>query len=179
MTAPNKRAYSEESRAKMRDAALARFGRDADLAHERVRSVLLTIQEEISNNGGIYPNNKGAVSMAEVARRAHIHPFTFHKPRYLELGKEVRAWLNTLKQGSVVGRMRVRKELGTRVLEWKQLYEDLLEAHRISETDLAHAQARLDEVSKENAEMRRILANHASLKVVPLHKRPNDDSSKR
>ena len=170
----DKRAYSDEARSKMREAALLRYGRDAELAHERVRGVLRTIQEEIAANGGTYPNNKGAVSMAEVARRAQIHPFTFHKPRYQKLGKEVKAWLVTLKQGSIVGRLRVRKELGTRVLEWKELYEDLLEAHRISETDLAHAEARLDEVSKENAALRQALASRAPLKVVPPQRKKTE-----
>ena len=169
-----KRAYSEEVRSKMREAALARFGRNAQLAHERVRGVLRAIQEEMAANGGIYPNNKGAVSMAEVARRAQIHPFTFHKPRYQELADEVKAWLETLKQGSIVGRLRVRKELGTRVQEWKKLYEDLLETHRLSETDLAHAEARLDEVSKENAQLRQALASQAGPKVVALVRKKKD-----
>jgi hypothetical protein len=163
-----KRTYSADARERMRAAALARYDNDAEQAHERVRAVMKTIQTEMAGNEGIYPKNKGAVSMAEVARRAHIHPFTFHKPRYQDLGKEVKAWLETLKQGAVVGRGRVRKELGTRVQEWKKLYEDLLETHRISETDLAHAQARLEEVLKENEQLRQRVASDAALKVVPL-----------
>lgn len=163
-----KRTYSADAIERMRAAALARYDSEAEQAHERVRAVMKTIQKEMAGNEGIYPNNKGAVSMAEVARRAQIHPFTFHKPRYLELGKEVKAWLQTLKQGGVVGRGRVRKELGTRVQEWKKLYEDLLETHRISETDLEHAQARLKEVLQENDQLRQRVAEQATLKVVPL-----------
>lgn len=163
-----KRTYSADAIERMRAAALARYDSEAEQAHERVRAVMKTIQKEMAGNEGIYPNNKGAVSMAEVARRAQIHPFTFHKPRYLELGKEVKAWLETLKQGGVVGRGRVRKELGTRVQEWKKLYEDLLETHRISETDLEHAQARLKEVLQENDHLRQRVAEQAALKVVPL-----------
>jgi hypothetical protein len=163
-----KRTYSADAIERMRTAALARYDSEAQQAHERVRTVMKTIQTEMAGNEGIYPNNKGAVSMAEVARRAQIHPFTFHKPRYQDLGKEVKTWLETLKQGSVVGRGRVRKELGTRVQEWKKLYEDLLETHRISETDLAHAEARLEEVLKENDQLRQKVASDAALKVVPL-----------
>jgi len=133
-----------------------------------------TIQKEMAANEGIYPHNKGAVSMAEVARRAGIHPFTFHKPRYLELGKEVKAWLETLKQGTVVGRGRVRKELGTRVQEWRRLYEDLLEVHRISETDREYAEARLKEALLENEQLRQLLADQATLKVVPIRQKKAD-----
>lgn len=127
-----------------------------------------TIQTEMTNNGGIYPNNKGGVSMAEVARRAEIHPLTFHKPRYKELGKEVGAWLQALKEGAVVGRGRVRKTLSTIKEEWKTLYMDLLEAHRISETDREYAETRLKEVLQENELLRQRLADLGPLTVVPM-----------
>lgn len=167
-----KRTYSADSVERMRAAALARYDAQAAQSHERVRQIMRTIQKEMAANEGIYPHNKGAVSMAEVARRADIHPFTFHKPRYLELSKEVKAWLETLKQGAVLGRGRVRKELGTRVQEWKRLYEDLLEAHRISETDREYAEARLKEVLLENEQLRQRLSEQGTLKVVPI--RPNN-----
>ncbi|WP_155631426.1 hypothetical protein [Burkholderia cepacia] len=164
----NNRTVSEEARERMRAAALARYDSNAQQAHERVRAVMKTIQVEMASNQGIYPHNKGAVSLAEVARRAEIHPFTFHKPRYVELVKEVRQWLETLKQRTIVGRTRVRKELGARIHEWTQLYEDLRETHRITETDLAFANARLDEALRENEELRQRMANLTKHKVAPL-----------
>lgn len=163
-----KRTYSDESRERMRAAALARSDTNAEATRERVRAVMTTIQEEMAANEGIYPHNKGAVSQAEVARRAEIHPNTFHKTRYVELGEEVKGWLDTLKQGTVVGRMRVRKELGTRVQEWKQLYEDLRETHRVTETDLAHANELLKEAQRENEELRRRVSELTKQKVLPL-----------
>ena len=38
----------------------------------RVREAMVTIQKEMAANNGIYPENGGAVSMNEVARRAKI-----------------------------------------------------------------------------------------------------------
>lgn len=166
-----KRTYSPESKERMRVAALARYDAGAEQIHERVRAMMKTIQIEMAGNGGIYPNNKGAVSMAEVARRSEINPTTFYKDRYRELGKEVDGWMITLKEGSVIGRVRVRKELGTRVQEWKELYEDLLATHRLSETDLAHTQELLKEALKENEQLRSRLSEQAALKIVPI--RPN------
>lgn len=133
--------------------------------------MMKTIQLEMAGNAGIYPHNKGAVSMAEVARRSLIHPITFHKERYRKLGEEVKVWLETLKQGSVIGRVRVRKELGSRVQEWKELYDDLLATHRLSETDLAHAEALLKEARREIEQLRSRLSEQAALKIVPI--RPN------
>ncbi|MBF3380603.1 hypothetical protein [Burkholderia pseudomallei] len=163
-----KRTYSDESRERMRTSALARYDTNAEATHERVRAVMKAIQEEMAANEGIYPHNKGAVSQAEVARRAEIHPNTLHKTRYVLLGEEVKDWLDTLKQGTVVGRMRVRKELGTRVQEWKQLYEDLRETHRITETDLAHANELLKEARRENEELRARVSELTKQKVLPL-----------
>lgn len=166
--------YSPEAIERMRAGALARYDAQAEAAHERVRAVMLTIQKEMADNDGIYPHNKGAVSKAEVARRAEIHPFTFHKPRYRDLGQEVDDWLDKLKEGAVVGRGRVRKELGVRVLEWKQLYEDLLEQHRISETDREHAEAQLKEALQENRSLREQLVAQSTLKVVPIRPKKGD-----
>lgn len=163
-----KRTHSDESRERMRAAALARSDSKAEQIHEHVRDLLKEIQKEMAANQGIYPQNGGALSMAEVARRAEIHPNTFHKSRYVELAKEVKEWLKTVRQGATVGRMRVRKELGTRVQEWKQLYEDLLETHRITETDLDVAEAKLEEVLKENEKLRQRLADLSEHKVVKL-----------
>ncbi|CBJ39322.1 conserved protein of unknown function [Ralstonia solanacearum CMR15] len=163
-----KRTYSEESRERMRAAALARHTSNAQDIHERVRAVMKAIQEEMAANQGIYPHNQGAVSLAEVARRAEIHPVTFHKKRYVDLVEEVKEWLEILKQGAVVGRMRVRKALGTRIQEWKQLYEDLLDSHRLAETDLAYAEARLDEVLVENEKLQQRVDDLTKQKVVQL-----------
>lgn len=165
---PPKRTYSDESRELMRDAALARGNKAAEQTFLRVRAIMTEVQQEMAGNEGIYPHNKGALSLAEIARRAGIHPFTFHKPRYQDLSEEVKLWLQALKQKTVVGRVRVRKEMGVRVQEWKELYDDLLETHRITETDLAYAQSRLDEVTKENEQLRLQLGDAAKLRVVPL-----------
>ncbi|AOE88468.1 hypothetical protein GO283_03158 [Ralstonia solanacearum] len=166
--ASDKPGLSEDARGRMRTAALARYDRAAQQTHERVRAMLQTITKEMEANQGIYPHNKGALSLAEIGRRAGIHPLTFHKPRYIAIRKEVQAWLETLKQEAVVGRTRARKALATRAQEWKQLYEDLLQAHRISETDLALAEARLEEALLENEKLRQRIAAITAQKVVSL-----------
>jgi len=87
--------FSEASQDKMRAAALARNNMQA--IFDRVHVVMKTIQMEIAANNGIYPHNKGVVSLAEVARRAGIHPATLHNQRYIGLTREVKHWLKTLK----------------------------------------------------------------------------------
>ncbi len=93
-----KRTHSDELRERMRAVALACSDSNAEQTMTRVRDLMTTIQKEMAANEGIYPHNKGAVSLAEVARRAGIYPSTFHKGRYVELAEEVKQWLVTLKQ---------------------------------------------------------------------------------
>lgn len=163
-----KRSSTEQSRERMRQAALSRYDSNAEETHKRVRAIMRAIQEEMDANAGIYPLNKGAVSLAEVARRAGIHPVTFHKERHVELASEVRLWLETLRKGATIGRVRVRKELSTRVQEWKQLYESLRETHRLTETDLAYANARLQETMTQNGVLHERIAELSKRQVLPL-----------
>lgn len=166
---PPKFIRTDEARERMRIAAKVRHDANTQQAYKRVREVMQLIQQEMAANQGIYPQNKGAVSLAEVARRADMHPVTFHKPNYQNfIDNEVKPWLEGLKSRALVGTKRVHKELGTRVQEWKQLYNDLLESHQISETDLAHANIRIKELESENNELRRKLSEATSLKVVSM-----------
>lgn len=164
----HKRVISEQSREQMRQSALSRYDRNAEEIYTRVRKMMHTIQAEIDTNEGIYPHNRGSVSLAEVARRAQMHPVTFHKKRYIELAGEVKHWLEKLHQGSVIGPVRIRKELGSRVQQWKQLYESLREAHRLTETDLAHAEARLQDLLKKNLLLQERIAELLRHKILPL-----------
>jgi len=158
----------------MSDAKLALYDVEAQARIDRTRAMMKTIQEEMAANGGIYPQNKGAVSAAEVARRCSYHPGTLHKERYDGLRQELQDWIDALKGVGVVGRMRVRKELAQRADEWKELYESLVEVHRVTETDLMHEQARVRELEGELGRLREHLTQHGELKVVPVRPTPKD-----
>lgn len=174
MNSPTKRTpASDEARKRMSDAKLARYGSEAQARIETTRAMMKTIQEEMAANGGIYPHNKGAVSAAEVARRCSYHPGTLHKERYDDLRKELQEWLDALKGVGVVGRTRVRKELAQRADEWKELYENLVEVHRVTETDLMQEQARVRELEEELGRLRLLLKQSSDLKVAPI--RPKKD----
>lgn len=150
---PAKSKRTDETRQKMRNAAVVRHTINAERIRERVILVLDAIEKEISENHGIYPSNKGTLSLAEVARRAGIHPLTFHKPKYQELTERVREWLHGINTKPELKAKNVRKGLHARVEEWKQLYYDLLESHRISETDLSNAE---DALKNAHAEIDRL-----------------------
>lgn len=175
MSSPSKRRpTSDEARKRMSDAKLALYDAEAQARIEKTRDMMKTIQEEMAANAGIYPKNKGAVSAAEVARRCSYHPGTLHKERYDGLRQELQDWIEALKGVGVVGRTRVRKELAQRASEWKELYESLVEVHRVTETDLMQEQARVRELEKELGRLRELLSQRGELKVVAIRPPPKD-----
>jgi cell shape-determining protein MreC len=113
--------------------------------------------------------------MNEVARRAGIHPTTFFSEAQRELGREVKAWVDSLKMGQVVGRMRVRRELAKRVEDWRTLYDSLADSHHKTELDLQQAQAERDHavseaeaLRQENEQLKRLLDAATGNKVTAL-----------
>ena len=158
----------------MSDSKLALYDAEAQARIQQTQAMMKTIKEEMAANGGIYPHNKGAVSAAEVARRCGYHPGTLHKQRYNDLREELQNWIDALKGIGVVGRTRVRKELAQRADEWKELYNSLVEVHRVLGTDLIQTQARVVEMEQELTRLRELLGQRGELKVVPIRPTQGD-----
>lgn len=144
----------------------------------RVRQAMVTINKEMAANNGIYPNNGGAVSMNEVARRAEISETTLFSPKQKELGKNVKAWLESLKKKEIVGRKNVQRSVFERSENWRNKYLALQDAHIATELDLQDAKVQLQDAHKafsklkENYEalLEQMHAGSAS-KLIPLPKR--------
>lgn len=143
----------------------------------RVREAMVTIQKEMAANKGIYPENGGAVSMNEVARRANISETTLFSPKQKELGKNVKAWVESLKKTEIVGRKNVQRTVFERSEDWRNKYLDLQDAHIATELDLQDAKVQLqyaqktsDDLSKKyEALLEQMRAGSAS-KITPFQK---------
>lgn len=119
----------------------------------KVREAMVIIQKEMAANNGIYPENGGAVSMNEVARRANISETTLFSPKQKELGKNVKAWVESLKKKEVVGRMRVRRTVFERSEDWRKKYLALQDTHIATELDLQDAKVQLQDAQKSLADL--------------------------
>ncbi|MDQ0140970.1 hypothetical protein [Cupriavidus necator] len=166
---------SDSTRALIRERALERGQQRSAEVERRVREAMQTIEAEIDANDGIYPHNKGALSSAELARRADVHPTTFFSPKQRALGDEVKQWLEGIKARKVVGRGPVRRELATRIADWSRLFEGLAQSHRDTELELQQTQAELaqtrEDLAKlqhENDHLKKLLSAAGNKKVVPL-----------
>jgi len=172
------RKRSETTRELIRAKALERGQQRSAEIRSRVLAAMATIEQEMAANEGIYPHNGGAVSAAEVARRAEVHTTTFHSPKQRELGEEVRDWLEGLKKRHTISVATVKRSLAERISDWKELYEGLAQSHRDTELQLQQTEAELEQmraqlaaVSGERDTLREQLAKASGGAVVPLRPR--------
>lgn len=114
---------------------------------EAVDRAMRSIVEDMKANEGIYPHNGGAVSMAELARRAGINESSFYKKQNAELKNDAGLWLQQLQRKETVGRKRVRKHLKDVARDWKGRYE-AIDSHNI----VTHL--KLQQLEAENLRLR-------------------------
>jgi hypothetical protein len=174
-TGQKRSTRSPETRALMSESAKKLGKMRSDGVRERVQKAMLEIEHEMVDNEGIYPHNKGAVSAAEVARRADVHQTTFFSPNQAELGSEVRTWLKRIKQGKIVGRGRVHRAMADRVSDWKKIYNGLAQSHRDTELELQQTQAdlgkahdQIQQLKAENDQLRKMLQTTGAAKLLSL-----------
>jgi len=172
------RLITEETRQRMKEAARLRGQAKSAVLDSKVRATMTSIVEEMAANNGIYPQNGGAISINEVARRAEIDESTLYTKAQSALREDVKEWIRSLKAKEVVGRTRVRKQLAERMEDWKVLYELLETSHRTTELELQQAQADLSAAVREteslkidNASLKKMLDISTASKVTTLKSR--------
>lgn len=172
-SSPRKRADS--TRELIRAKALVSGQRRSADIRSRVEAAMATIVQEIASNDGIYPHNKGAVSKAEVARRASVHETTLFSPKQRVLGEEVRDWIKALKKRNTIGAVAVKRSIADRIADWKELYNGLAQSHRDTElklqqteADLGVAREQLGAMANERDALRAQLAKVGGASVVTL-----------
>lgn len=151
--------------------------RSADIVR-RVQLAMDTISDEINRNGGSYPQNGGALSLNEVARRAKIHSTTLFSQKQKPLLQKARAWLDAIQGEKELSRMSERQKQKDRAEDWKQRYLSLQSSHIKTELDLQNAEADLDRMKKEATQLRseieeltRKLVESSQYNVVPIKRR--------
>lgn len=154
-------------------AAAQRGAARTALMEQKVVQAIQEIQKDMQANGGIYPHNGGAVSMAELARRADISESSFYKkePGNLALKERASLWLDTLKKKETIGRMRVRKTFAQRADLWEKKYKALEQRHIRTELELQSLQAEAQKLSDDNAVLLEQLRVTGASKVTAIPKR--------
>ena len=151
-------------------AAARRGAARTEKMERAVKEAMKAIQSDMQANGGIYPHNGGAVSMAELSRRADISESSFYKkaPENLALKDMANLWLDTLKKKETVGRMRVKKSLEQRAEDWHQKNLSLEQRHNRTELELQSLEAKLHKLAEENTNLLSQLSKLGKTNVTPL-----------
>jgi hypothetical protein len=96
----------------------------------KLHKAMATIEIELGVNDGIYPFNKGRLSMAEVCRRAGIHKITLQgEVHRLTNRLIVKEWLDELEKQLVKGSKSVRRRVTSKIDDWKARYTDLARSY--------------------------------------------------
>jgi len=151
-------------------AALKRGAEKTAKTMQRIEAAIRAIADEMQANGGIYPKNGGAVSMAEVARRAETNEATFYKKDNVALKERVSLWLDTLKKKETVGRMRVRKTFQQRAESWKEKHDALQNRHIVTELQMQQLQAEYEKLRRDYEAMLEQMRVDGQKKVAPFPK---------
>lgn len=154
-----------------RIAAAKRGAAKTARVYQQVEDAIRTIAAEMQANGGIYPNNGGSVSMAEIARRAGINEATFYKKDNTVLKERASLWLYTLKKKETVGRMRVRKTYQQRAEGWHEKYKALETRHGITELQYQQLQAEHERLQRDYNALLDQMRTGADAKVVAIPRR--------
>lgn len=67
--------------------------RRRDATHTRIHDAMATMEAEIEANGGVYPGNKGKITLSEVYARAGVGRSTMGEEHHKGLIAEVKAWI--------------------------------------------------------------------------------------
>ena len=152
-------------------AAAKRGAARTEKTLRQVEDAIRSIADDMANNGGIYPQNGGAVSMAEIARRAGINEATLYKKGNTALKERAALWLDTLKKKETVGRMRVRKTFQQRAESWKEKYDALQNRHIITELQLQQLQSEHEKLLRDYDALLDQMRVGAASKVTPIAKK--------
>lgn len=140
--------------------------------YEAVDQAMRNIVEDMKNNDGIYPHNGGAVSMAELARRAEIDESSLYKPHNVKLKERATLFLQQLQKKETVGRKRVRKHLKQLVHDWKERFEALDSHNILTNLKLQQREAENLKLAAENETLRQqLLAAPSNVTSIRKRKR--------
>ncbi|WP_208640085.1 hypothetical protein [Massilia violaceinigra] len=140
---------SAETKEKIREKALRQGAqRTLDIV-SRTRAALKSIGHEIDSSNGVYPQNGGTLSLAEVARRADVHITTYFSHRHKVLREEVNIWLAHRKSAMSASPRKSSRGPDERMNDWKTMYAGLAQSHRDTELELLTVRAELTSLRAE------------------------------
>ena len=90
---------------------------------DSVKNAMAIMEQEIKNSDGIYSYNGGRLSIAEVCRRADVHPITIMGKRHKDTTRIlILNWIESLSGTLIEGKVPIRREITKRVVSAEDRY---------------------------------------------------------
>lgn len=167
---------------KVRGHAIAEAGRTVARkrhieAAETIHAAMKKIEDDVQANGGIYPLNKGVISIQELLRRAGKSAGYLEKKtvRMVALKADVTKWINSINSKIVRGAKFIKRTVTERVDEANEEVKKIRQAwteaeleYLVTRGELKAAQAIIADLQKQNASL---LAQNSGAKVVAISER--------
>jgi len=116
----------------------------------KLELVFVEIEQELKRSGGIYPQNHGRLSQAEVCRRAGIDPMTLYGENHKDSTKiKLDEWLAKVRGTAVQGKRRLRKEITGRADRWKANLDAIAHAYHLAELEMNELRARINDLQSK------------------------------
>jgi len=143
---------AKKAGATKRDTSAAREQKKAKNATSReqnrtaLHAALADLERLVQVKDGDCSGIEGGVSVAEVCRRAGLHPGTINKGGYKDLREPFNARIAALKAPTVVAsQKKKRRPADERAMAWKAQFEAVVEQLRIAEVDLLLKEVHIEE----------------------------------
>ena len=125
-----------------------------DLLLGKIAKARSEIERRVDSNGGIYPFNKGRVTVAEVCRVAGVRKSVLQGPKHRKTTNvELLAWISDLKKRMSVGSESVRRAVTQRADDWKQKYLQAAHHSNLYHLQMVSLTSRLAESEKKVADL--------------------------
>lgn len=151
---------AKKAGATKRDTSAAREQKKANNAASReqnraaLHAALADLERLVQAKDGVYSGIEGGVSVAEVCRRAGLHPGTINKGGYKDLREPFNARIAALKAPMVVASpKRKRRQADERAMAWKANFQAAVEQLRIAEVELLLKEVHIEEALTEEVSL--------------------------
>lgn len=135
---------------------------------DRVTAAISTIREEIKACDGLYPNNGGRLTAAEVCRRAGVKVVTLHGEKHKHTTRVLVMKFVTSTGGLTRAARQQRSGPVDTMPQARQRLEAIAQAYHTDMLRMIDLEARIRELEVENAALKEDLVLMRSSNVVPI-----------
>ena len=145
-------------------------GRTAKVVAD-IKRAMVAMEKEVRANDDIYPVNRGRLSMAEVCRRAGVHPITLNGPLHVATHKQVQDWLSNMEV--IQGSREIRSAVTKRAVDAREEYRRIASQFQaMYQVEMPKRDDEIERLRRSNValteEIARLRAQSGDARVVPL-----------